>query len=94
MGPYTHVSLALLLKSHILFKGIFVDDVSPIIIIKKDQFLMKLVEMRYNFSSFSSSFIFSVITSKYNFSITEVFLLMSKHNDFVKIWQHNLSYVI
>ena len=40
------------------------------------------------------SFIFSVLTSNYNFSRRFIFFLISKHNNFLQSWQQNRSYTI
>ena len=57
-------------------------------------FLMKLVGIPYNFSSFSYSFIFSFIKSEYNLSITVISYSMFKHNDSVQSLKQILSFFI
>ena len=86
MGQYIHVRFAPFFKWYILFKGTFVDAFSQIVMINKSvSFMIKLIEIPYNFSSLSS-FLFWVLTSKCNFPITSIFS-MSKQNDLVKYWQ-------
>ena len=71
---HIYMSFLHFFKEYILFKEIFVDYFSPIIIKNKSvSFLMKLDEMPYNFSSFSSSFMFSFLTSELNIPITVIF---------------------
>ena len=86
MVLYRHVRLELFWKEYKLFKGMFIDDFSPIIIKNKSvNFLMKLVEIPYTFNSL----LFSVVKSKCNLSITFIFFWISKQTDLLQSWKLN-----
>ena len=91
MGPYRHASIAPLKKWYIFLKVIFVNAFSPIT--TKNiffSFLMKLVEMPKYFYLLSS-FIFSVLISKYNSSRNFILFLISKQKHLVQYVQKNWS---
>ena len=82
-------------KEYISFKGTFENAFSLITVKNKSvSLLIKLVKIPYNFSSLSSSFIFSVITSVCTFLPMDILFLMSKQNYSVKSLKKILSFAI
>ena len=95
MGPYGHVSFVIFLKYYVLFKGIFREYFSPIIMKNKSiNFLNNLVKMPYTVALLSSSLIFSVLISKFNISRTFISFWICKQTDLIKSWQLNTSSII
>ena len=95
MGLYRHFTFAIFLKYDVFFKVIFIEYYPSIIMENKFvNILINLVKLPHTSPYLLSSFIFSVMTSKCNFSGTFIFLWISKQTDFVQSWQLNISYII